>query len=262
MLAKHIPEPEFMSERRSRQTGGVAHRSHRIRSACLWVAILSSLVQTGAIAQGSAPPLSGGFHGVGPRPAQATPTKTEARPASPKYQTELDPIYDPTNPDYRTLQRPAASLAALPLDRLGSVDWMAALRQGLIRPLNGLRNSGEPLDVTLDIIMHNTGQMDYVRFSHSTHTEWLACQNCHNEIFQPKAGSTRMRMADIFRGRYCGVCHDKVAFITYLACERCHNQPREKGADRRGGMTGRRMMLALGWGPPPDRPLRQRWRLQ
>lgn len=30
-------------------------------------------------------------------------------------------------------------------------------------------------------------------------------------------------MNDIFRGRYCGMCHDRVAFVTYFSCERCHS---------------------------------------
>jgi hypothetical protein len=32
-------------------------------------------------------------------------------------------------------------------------------------------------------------------------------------------------MADIFRGQYCGMCHDRVAFITFFSCMRCHSVP-------------------------------------
>ena len=38
---------------------------------------------------------------------------------------------------------------------------------------------------------------------------------------------------DIFRGRYCGVCHDRVAFVTFFSCDRCHAVPRSAApADR------------------------------
>ncbi len=177
--------------------------------------------------------LPGGFHRVAPPAAASAPVVKPAplpTPPAPKYQSELDSIYDPTNPLYGSLQRPAESLADLPLDRLGFVDWMAALSQGLIRPRASLSDKTASLPVSLDIIMRNTGGMDYVRFSHATHTEWLTCRNCHNEIFEAKAGSARIRMVDLFRGRYCGVCHDKVAFVTYLACERCHSVPRDRDA--------------------------------
>jgi c(7)-type cytochrome triheme protein len=33
-------------------------------------------------------------------------------------------------------------------------------------------------------------------------------------------------MDAIFLGKYCGVCHDKVAFSNFV-CERCHSIPHE-----------------------------------
>ena len=73
--------------------------------------------------------------------------------------------------------------------------------------------------------MRNTKGMPYVRFPHKTHIEWLACSNCHPAIFAQKAGTAKIRMEDIFRGRFCGKCHDRVAFITHRACFRCHSVP-------------------------------------
>jgi hypothetical protein len=32
-------------------------------------------------------------------------------------------------------------------------------------------------------------------------------------------------MINIFRGQYCGKCHDRVAFVTFFSCYRCHSQP-------------------------------------
>lgn len=132
------------------------------------------------------------------------------------------PFYDPENPDYTRLQRPAEGLAGLPTDRQGYVDWMKALREGQIQPRSDLKGlaRAEPLD--LDIVMKNTKEMPNVVFPHRAHTLWLDCSNCHPAIFEPKAGAHKITMAEIFRGRYCGVCHDRVAFITFFSCDRCH----------------------------------------
>jgi c(7)-type cytochrome triheme protein len=67
--------------------------------------------------------------------------------------------------------------------------------------------------------------MPYVKFPHNSHTEWLACSNCHDKLFIPKAGANPITMEKIFRGEYCGTCHDRIAFITHTSCERCHSVP-------------------------------------
>jgi hypothetical protein len=33
-------------------------------------------------------------------------------------------------------------------------------------------------------------------------------------------------MDDMYRGEGCGLCHDRVAFSTFV-CERCHVEPHE-----------------------------------
>jgi c(7)-type cytochrome triheme protein len=87
-----------------------------------------------------------------------------------------------------------------------------------------VRGSGKMDILDQHVIMGNTREMPYVQFPHESHTQWLACENCHESIFVAKKGGNPMTMTDIFLGKYCGVCHDKVAFSTY-ACERCHNVP-------------------------------------
>ncbi|MCB1742637.1 MAG: hypothetical protein KDK91_19840, partial [Gammaproteobacteria bacterium] len=54
--------------------------------------------------------------------------------------------------------------------------------------------------------------------------EWLACSNCHPRPFKEIAGGNPTSMDEIFKGRSCGMCHDKVAFSTFV-CERCHSIP-------------------------------------
>jgi len=131
--------------------------------------------------------------------------------------------YDRNNPDLGRLQQSNEALEGMPLDQNGKVDWARALREGAIKPRETLIGDKTYLPLDLDVIMRNTKAMPFVRFPHKTHTEWLACSNCHPAIFAEKAGTAKIRMEDIFRGEFCGRCHDRVAFITHKACFRCHS---------------------------------------
>jgi c(7)-type cytochrome triheme protein len=78
------------------------------------------------------------------------------------------------------------------------------------------------LEMDMDIIMTNTAYMPHVRFPHLAHTQWLDCSNCHPKIFVPEKGANPVHMNAIFRGEFCGRCHDKVSFSLFI-CERCHS---------------------------------------
>lgn len=138
-------------------------------------------------------------------------------------------LHDPQNPDLSRLQNMADATRDLPYDTVGFPDWMQALREGLITPRSDLSGKGSMEILDLDIIMKNTKEMPYVRFPHRSHTLWLACSNCHPAPFKPVAGSSAIQMADIFRGQYCGMCHDRVAFVTFFSCYRCHSVPQAGG---------------------------------
>lgn len=159
------------------------------------------------------------------------PNETEVvRPAAPepspaRQSLGREDFYDPKNPDLKYLQRHDDAMAAVPKDTNGFPDWMRALKSGAIAPRTGLAPGAAMSVFDLDIVMKNTKEMPWVRFPHSSHTMWLDCSNCHPAPFEPRAGSTPITMAEIFRGKYCGVCHDRVAFITFFSCQRCHSQP-------------------------------------
>lgn len=160
--------------------------------------------------------LAAGLAGTAPRPPRALAQTPAPQPSS---------FLDPENPELELLQRYGEATAGLPRDKRGEVDWMKALREERIRPRTSLRDE-RPMEVLkLDIIMRNTKEMPHVRFPHESHTMWLACTNCHDGIFVPKAGANPITMGSIFQGKYCGVCHDRVAFTTVFACERCHSLP-------------------------------------
>ncbi|OWW19503.1 hypothetical protein AYR66_08240 [Noviherbaspirillum denitrificans] len=166
------------------------------------------------------------------RKAQIEPPAREAEaeeevqaPMTADEGADKNRFYDPRNPDHATLQKGEEMRTQLPLDKRGAVDWMAALRSGAIKPRTDLTNSKPHQVLNLDIILKNTKEMPWVRFPHNSHTEWLACSNCHDSIFVPKAGANEISMEKIFRGQFCGVCHDRVAFVTHNSCERCHSVP-------------------------------------
>ena len=166
-------------------------------------------------------------------PADGAEPAGEGEPAAaaaPTASPAGNGFHDPSNPDFARLQRPEEALQGLPTDANGAVDWASALRRGLISPREVLSGAETFLPLDLDVIMRNTKAMPYVRFPHKTHTEWLACSNCHPRIFAEKAGSSAIRMEDIFRGRFCGECHDRVAFITHKSCFRCHSVAQPAGA--------------------------------
>ncbi len=172
--------------------------------------------------------LPGGF-----QPASALPGQTELRAvnrlssAGGNSKTATSP-HDPATPDLKVLQTTTDAFASLPRNRRGAPDWMAALRQQAIQPRADVQGGTQPYLFDLDVIMSRTKNMPAVRFSHRTHSEWLACANCHPKPFKPRVGANPLRMAGIFRGEGCGLCHGSVAFSPMRDCERCHSVSRKK----------------------------------
>jgi c(7)-type cytochrome triheme protein len=134
-------------------------------------------------------------------------------------------FYDEDNLGYQTLQKANQALKGFPLvKKQGELDWGEALNSGLIQPRASLSGEGEMMVLDLDIVMKDTQSKPYVRFSHKIHTQWLECSNCHQQIFIPMTGANPISKTAILDGKYCGVCHNKVALTTHN-CERCHNVP-------------------------------------
>ena len=114
----------------------------------------------------------------------------------------------------------------LPPDNSGNkVSWIKALRDGYIEPRSNLFPDTTVELLDMDIIMDKTGEMPLVLFPHSTHTEWLDCNNCHESIFKEEVDANPINMFAILQGEYCGRCHGAVAF-PLTECNRCHSVPR------------------------------------
>lgn len=134
-------------------------------------------------------------------------------------------IIDPS-PDVVSLQH-------LPKDQYGFVDWAQALKDGIISPrdtLNGTAKIKEDDKAEFDqdiLIRSKIEFMPDVIFPHAPHNVWLKCTTCHPKIFRKKAGGNPITMSGIWKGQFCGKCHDKIAF-PIRNCFKCHSVPREK----------------------------------
>ncbi len=142
-----------------------------------------------------------------PRAAAATP-----QPAAP----------DTARPAIERLLDPDSVRALLPKDHAGNIDWMTALRRGVIRPRAALPGADAPPAPVFgfDFVFKGPDTLFDASFPHSSHTEWLACQQCHPRIVRYR--NTPITMGDLFQGQYCGECHGKVSFPITTGCERCH----------------------------------------
>jgi len=138
-----------------------------------------------------------------------------------------DGIHDPTDSAVKVLQEPSEGMKDFPRDNAGIINWVKVLNQDLIEPRMSKDGKGIMYPIDFDIIFKNTGSMPNVRFPHLPHTQWLTCANCHPAIFLPQKGGNPITMSAIIQGKYCGVCHGKVAFPPTMNCGRCHSVPRE-----------------------------------
>ncbi len=133
-----------------------------------------------------------------------------------------DGVHDPDNPELQLLEHPQRVFETLPKDSRGDVDWAQSLNRGLIAPRASRDDDGDMVVWQQDILFKETAGMGHVMFPHGTHSQWLACENCHDQIFAPQQGAADISMESIYTGQHCGVCHGKVAFSP-TNCERCHS---------------------------------------
>ena len=139
-------------------------------------------------------------------------------------------VHDYSMPEVLQLQSARDTLAPLPRGFDGRPDWVKGLKNRQIDPREtkwGLPRDPEewgpgPKD---NIVFRNTRYMPFVQFPHQAHTEWLACKNCHDELFPRKQTGQLKGMTAIFQGEFCGVCHGRVAFAPEGSCYRCHSMP-------------------------------------
>jgi len=62
-----------------------------------------------------------------------------------------------------------------------------------------------------------------VPFSHKIHVDLYKCGECHTKVFPAARSKGAVSMAEMEKGKSCGVCHDgKSAFTVKENCAKCH----------------------------------------
>ncbi|MBI5505237.1 MAG: hypothetical protein HY899_10580 [Deltaproteobacteria bacterium] len=115
-------------------------------------------------------------------------------------------------------------LRTMPHDAAGQVDWNRALETKRIAPRAGRGTNATDQEVLqLDIKMTPPAQpaLESV-FSHSAHTQWIACASCHPDPYSAKVREAMTDTAELHSARYCGSCHGTVSFGITGFCGRCH----------------------------------------
>jgi c(7)-type cytochrome triheme protein len=115
-------------------------------------------------------------------------------------------------------------LRTLPQDANDRVDWNRALADKRIAPRAG--KDAQAVDQpTLDLDVEFTPKAQPALkavFSHTSHTQWLACSNCDPRLFPMQAGMDGVTPGELHARRYCGACHGTVSFGMIGACGQCH----------------------------------------
>lgn len=140
-----------------------------------------------------------------------------------------DGIHDLDNPSLTLLQPFSRATADFPTDSSGQPNWVETLQTGFIKPRVSYQLIENDRMVTWqqDIVYKETFNMPWVKFPHLAHSQWLACSNCHDEIFATKRNTADISMASIYTGQHCGKCHGRIAF-SLTTCERCHSVLHDK----------------------------------
>lgn len=116
----------------------------------------------------------------------------------------------------------------MPRERFGNgIDWLKAEEDKLIvlkDYLDGVSIKRPKIQAPGEFGLKPTEKnMPEIIFSHTKHAKWNGCELCHPEIFPVKRGEQPYSMQELFAGKYCGLCHDSVAFPN-LDCQRCHTK--------------------------------------
>jgi len=105
-----------------------------------------------------------------------------------------------------------------------TIDWSAALIEGLISPQNYLTiKPSEGVGYKEDLLLEaEWASVPPAVFPHQAHIRWLDCNNCHPDIFNiKKKGTEHFTMLRILDGEFCGVCHLNASFPMHR-CKACH----------------------------------------
>lgn len=146
------------------------------------------------------------------------------RPRRPPYKPPPPLVTFVALPDLPPAVDWAGIYKGLPRNEADAVLWTRALDERLITPKPGIADDAkdeEPTDMDVELV--SSGQAEFkVIFKHKPHSQWMGCPACHAGLFEMEKGKAKITMADLGEGKYCGVCHGKVAAPELSTCPDCH----------------------------------------
>lgn len=66
------------------------------------------------------------------------------------------------------------------------------------------------------------GSVGTVAFSHAKHADTLSCDKCHTKLYPTARTKGRVSMAEMYKGKSCGACHDGKQTFDIKSCGSCH----------------------------------------
>ena len=78
-----------------------------------------------------------------------------------------------------------------------------------------------------DVVLNKRAEKEGMRpviYPHWFHRIRFRCKVCHHELgFVMRAGANDVKMDDIYKGRFCGMCHDNKIAWGLENCDLCHS---------------------------------------
>lgn len=63
-----------------------------------------------------------------------------------------------------------------------------------------------------------------VNFNHKAHSKRSDCSVCHSGLFPMKKGQSKIMMDDLYKGKFCGECHNGKKAFQADKCSSCHEK--------------------------------------
>lgn len=71
-------------------------------------------------------------------------------------------------------------------------------------------------------LSYPSGGVSPAIFGHKIHTAMFGCSDCHSSLFKYRKNASGIKMDEIYKGKFCGKCHNEQTAFGPMACQKCH----------------------------------------